>query len=200
MKTSSVSPKLLLSGCSITATEKKGSPPGNEETLGNERGLPLIQGIGVAEAWPTPESLFHAGSGHCGTSYLGQGCLNLPFTYSAKHTSSSQSSQMCSQPSHSTSLLPKVIYPPSPTGEILFNLFQCLETMLAFLLQKEEDADSREQSAGPSKPQLQRLPKAEKVLVILISFCVLLVLSSLLWFRGYMTQARKKFCLKFCCY
>lgn len=97
-------------------------------------------------------------------SYLGQGWLNLPFIYPAKHTSSSQPSEMCPQPSHATSLLTKDAYPPSPTGETLFNLSQCLETMLVFLLEKEEDADVREQSAVPSESERQRLPKAKMLL------------------------------------
>lgn len=84
-------------------------------------------------------------------SYLGQGWLHLPFTYPAKHTSSSQPSKMCTQPFRPTSLLTKDAYTPSPTGKILFNLSQCLETMLVFLLEKEEDADVRKQSAVSSE-------------------------------------------------
>lgn len=126
-------------------------------------------------------------------SYLGQGWLNLPITYPAKHTSSSQPSKMCPQPSRPTSLPTKDAYSPSPTGETLFNLSQCLETMLVFLLEKEENADVREQSAVPSEPACQRLPKAKMLLAGPISFCKLLVLGSLLWFRGYMTQTRRNF-------
>lgn len=193
-----VSPKLPLLGCSITSTEKKGCPlvTGNLWAM-EKRGHPFTQGLGVGDSRPTQELHFQAGQDtHCSMSYLGQGWLNLPFTYPAKHTSSSQPSKTCTQPSRPTSLLTKDAYPPSPTGEILFNLSQCLETMLVFLLEKEEDADVREQSALPSEPALQRLPKAKMLLAIPISFCKLLVLGSLLWFRGYITL-NKKFCFKF---